>query len=135
MRFPVALPNHQIWRLQYREDRYARHPSQVELNGRIRGAPATSRDKGVLLPRLPTRRAGRPHLRHVAIGWSDAILRCGAFGVHVPRERGLHRARSPAEETRSPSSLRVTVFSSSATWPTSRAVSDPTKTRPPILVR
>lgn len=36
MTVPLLMPRHQIWRLQYREKRYARHLSQAELNARIR---------------------------------------------------------------------------------------------------
>jgi hypothetical protein len=33
---PFLRPQHEVWRLQYRANRYARHLSQLELNARIR---------------------------------------------------------------------------------------------------
>jgi hypothetical protein len=87
MRVPLVLPNHQMWRLQYREDRYARHLSQVELNGRIRD---------ILLNQLVVTEHGKVGL----ISIDEETRHWPEIWTHVLEEMRLRHGPYPAGFTR-----------------------------------
>jgi hypothetical protein len=83
MSIPILMPRHEIWRHQYRQSRYARHLSQVELDARIRD---------ILLNQLVLTAEGKVAL----IGIDESTQHWPEVWTHVLEEMRLRHGSYPA---------------------------------------